>query len=71
MDIPGTILELYARKRKLEQIIASLEELQVEDGAQGAMRRGRRSMSAEERAEVSRRMTRYWANRRKSKPETA
>ena len=63
MDIPGTILELHARKRQLEGIIAELQELQAADQFPRAGR-GRKFMGAEERQEVSRRMRRYWASRR-------
>jgi hypothetical protein len=35
----------------------------------GGKRRGRKSMSAKERLEVSERMKRYWANRRKQRAE--
>jgi hypothetical protein len=69
MDISGTILELLARKRRLEQIIATLQELQGRDSHPGK-RRKRKFMGAEEREEVSRRMTRYWASRRKQKQNT-
>lgn len=68
MDLRKTIQALYAQKEKLERVIAELEELQ--GAAQPAvppsgMRRGRKSMPAEERAEVSERMKKYWASRRK------
>lgn len=70
MDLYKAIQDLYAEKEKLERVIASLEELQRTAGAlppplPGAKRRGRKSMSAKEREEVSERMKRYWANRRK------
>jgi hypothetical protein len=46
-----------------------LEELQRTAGAvplppQSSKRRGRKSMTAEERQEVSERMKKYWENRR-------
>jgi hypothetical protein len=70
MDLYKAIQDLYAEKEKLERVIASLEELQRTAGAGpllavGAKRRGRKSMSAKEREEVSERMKRYWAARRK------
>lgn len=75
MDLYRALQDLYAEKEKLERAIASLEELQKMGGAPDipstAKRRGRKSMSPEERAEVSRRMRRYWAAQRKQKPETA
>jgi len=63
MDLTKTITELRREKEKLVRVIASLEELQ--NGATiAAPRRGRKSMSAKERQEVSARMKRYWQSRR-------
>ena len=63
MNLTMTVAELRREKEKLVRVIASLEELQ--SGATIAVpRRGRKSMSAEERREVSARMTKYWASRR-------
>jgi len=75
MDLYKTIQDLYAEKEKLERVIASLEELHRTSGSlpslpPGAKRRGRKSMGSKEREEVSLRMKRYWASRRKSKGET-
>jgi hypothetical protein len=71
MNLYQAIQYLYARKEKLERVIASLEELQ-QGGAPGAAvapsalrRRGRKSMSSAERLEVSKRMRGYWESRRK------
>jgi hypothetical protein len=50
-------------------MIAALEELQRNGSGQlpmTAKRRGRKSMSSEERQEVSARMQSYWASRRKA-----
>ncbi len=75
MDLYKALQDLYAEKEKLERAIASLEELQrigagLPGLSQTGKRRGRKSMSAEERVEVSKRMRRYWAARRKQqKPE--
>jgi len=75
MDIYKALQDLYAEKAKLERAIASLEELQrlgagsVPGLPPAGKRRGRKSMNAEEREEVSRRMRKYWANRRKQKPD--
>ena len=74
MDLYKAIQDLYAEKEKLERVIASLEELQRTAGTlpvlpKAAKRRGRKSMSASERQEVSERMRKYWASRRG--PETA
>jgi hypothetical protein len=70
MDLYKAIQDLYAEKEKLERVIASLEELQRTAGSlplppSGGKRRGRKSMNAKERQEVSERMKRYWAGRRK------
>jgi hypothetical protein len=74
MDLYRAIRELYAEKEKLERVIASLEELQRAAGGKSplpdsARRRGRKSMNAKERQEVSERMKRYWANRRRQASE--
>jgi hypothetical protein len=73
MDLYKTIQDLYAEKEKLERVIASLEELHRTSGSLptmpvGAKRRGRKSMGSKEREEVSMRMKRYWAGRRKGAP---
>ena len=70
MDLYKAIQDLYAEKEKLERVIASLEELQRNAGLEpdipkSARRRGRKSMGMKERQEVSERMKKYWANRRK------
>jgi len=70
MDLFKAIQELYAEKDRLERVIASLEELERRGGAppvvlKSAKRRGRKSMSAKERREVSERMKKYWEARRR------
>ena len=74
MDIYKAIRELHAEKVRLDRVIAALEELQKRgDSSTGATvdrRRGRKSMKAEEREQVSLRMKQYWA-RRRSKREVA
>ena len=74
MDLYKAIQELYAEKEKLERVIASLEELQRSAGSlpvpgRDGRRRGRKSMGLKERQEVSERMKRYWANRRKQRSD--
>ena len=69
MDLIKAIRHLYAEKGKLEQAIAVFEELSRTAGAapitpKARGRRGRKSMGAKERQEVSMRMKRYWAGRR-------
>jgi FAD/FMN-containing dehydrogenase len=73
MDLYKAIQELYAEKEKLERVIASLEELQRSASGNASdshgKRRGRKSMNAKERQEVSERMKKYWASRRKQRTE--
>jgi hypothetical protein len=66
MDLLRTIQELRAEKEKLDRVIASLEDLRAATkiDALRKSRRGRKSMGAEERREVSARMKKYWARRR-------
>jgi hypothetical protein len=66
MDLQKTIDFLRGEIRRLERVVASLEELR--DGVTAPVekkRRGRKTMSLEERLEASERMRRYWASRRK------
>ena len=74
MDLFKAIQELYAEKDRLERVIASLEELERRGGApdvpKPANRRGRKSMNSKERREVSERMKKYWAARRRKGPES-
>ena len=72
MDFAEIIQFLYAQKEKLEQAIADLEHLQRGSNSHASSLssrkgRGRKSMSAEEREEVSKRMKKYWANRRRAR----
>jgi hypothetical protein len=69
MDIVKALRELHHEKKRLDAAIAALEMRsragQTGSNAKSAKgRRGRKSMSAEERLEVSRRMTLYWEARR-------
>lgn len=69
MDLQKAIRELYAEKERIDGVIASLEEyLQTTGSDSGKRKRGRKSMSPEERQEVSARMRTYWAGRR-TEPE--
>jgi len=72
MDLFKAIQELYEEKQRLDEVIANLEDLS-QGRALGrpalekpARKRGRKSMSDEERAEVSERMKEFWAQKRKS-----
>jgi hypothetical protein len=70
MDLYKVIQKLHRERDRLDRAIASLEEFQK--GAQSVIpknRRGRKSMDEEARKEVSERMRRYWANRRKKQKE--
>ncbi|MCL6506876.1 MAG: hypothetical protein K6T59_07610 [Bryobacteraceae bacterium] len=70
MDLYRAIRELYEEKRRIEEAIASLEQLLASKSAAGVFdsllkkRRGRKSMGPEERRMVSERMKKYWAQRR-------
>lgn len=68
MDLSNAIRELQAEKKRLEQAIASLEEIQrLSTGDRLVVpgkTRGRKSMGASERKQVSARMKRYWELRR-------
>jgi hypothetical protein len=64
MDLRQTIRQLESQKRKVELVIAELQQLQGKKGGVSSNRRGRKSMGSEERQQVSERMKRYWANRR-------
>ncbi len=69
MDIVKALRELYTEKKRLDGAIAALEaRIGAASNGKGAKpskgRRGRKSMSAAERLEVSRRMTLYWEARR-------
>jgi hypothetical protein len=67
MDIYRALRELYEQKERLDKAIASLEQIQntgVGD-VKLSTRRGRKSMDEDERRQVSERMKKYWAGRRK------
>lgn len=71
MDLYRTIRELYEEKKRIEQAIASLEQLLASKSGTTDLsrtvtkkRRGRKSMGPEERRLVSERMKKYWAQRR-------
>jgi hypothetical protein len=69
MNINKAIRELYEEKKRLDHVIASLEEMQrnaaVLAAALPEKKRGRKSMDERARQEVSERMRRYWDSRRK------
>jgi hypothetical protein len=68
MDVDKLIAELNAEIEKIKGTIACLEELRgSSSAATNGSRRGRKSMGAQERQQVSARMKRYWASRRTTK----
>ena len=70
IDLYKTIQDLYAEREKLQLVIGSLVDLQRGGGGDIPLmpkigkRRGRKSMSDEERQTVSVRMKKYWSVRR-------
>jgi hypothetical protein len=69
MDIIKALHDLHAEKKRLDSMIAALEARLAAKRKQSTARkspgrRGRKSMSAAERLEVSKRMTLYWEARR-------
>jgi hypothetical protein len=70
MNINRAIRDLYEEKKRLDHVIASLEEMQRNAAAEKAAlpekKRGRKSMDEQARREVSERMKQYWASRRKN-----
>jgi hypothetical protein len=74
VDLYKAIAELIREKKRLDRRIDALEVTLVNgrtvknrsSSGRVARRPGRKSMGAEERRQVSERMTRYWAARRAS-----
>jgi hypothetical protein len=62
MDIHAMIRDLQDEKHRLDQTIAAMESLA---SGSNSHRRGRKSMGQAERHQVSLRMKKYWAQRRK------
>ena len=71
MDLNRAIRELYAELEKLNQVITALEEYERTGVLPAPARRGRKFMGSEERQQVSERMKKYWATRRKTKASVA
>ena len=71
IDLRKVLKDLYTQRERLEHVITSLEALQQGSAAglppQKTTNRGRKSMGAAERREVSERMRKYWATLRKKK----
>ena len=67
MDVDKLIRELNAEIERIKAAIACLEQLRGNSSAAtNGSRRGRKSMGAQERQQVSLRMRKYWASRRKT-----
>lgn len=66
MNIREHILALRREVAQIDTVIAALERLATTEFP-GRSNRGRKSMGAEERKEVSARMKRYWASRKKKR----
>jgi hypothetical protein len=66
MDYWGAIGELYEERKRLDKVIQNLEALTQGQRPAPLSHRGRKSMTEEERREVSERMRNYWASRRSS-----
>ena len=67
MDLNKAIRGLHEELEKLNQVIASLEQLQSTGTLPAPPHRGRKSMNEQERRLVSERMKKYWAARRKNR----
>jgi hypothetical protein len=67
MDVFRAINDLFEEKKRIDRMIAALEAKQKShNGSSLRKRRGRTSMSAEERRQVSERMRKYWEDRRRA-----
>ena len=69
MDLDKYIRSLYKEMKELDRAIARLEAKTSREIPRVVKRRGRTTMSPEERLEVSRRMSAYWAARRENKDD--
>lgn len=72
MDIGQIIYDLREELRRIEEAISSLEKINSKTRASSLFARpgrGRKSMSPAERREVSDRMRKYWADRKKAGPQ--
>jgi hypothetical protein len=70
MDVHKALRELYEEKKRLDEAINALEiGLKAASRAPVRSRRGRKQMPAEERREVSKRMSAYWAAKRAQKAQ--
>lgn len=63
-NLDKLIAELTQERDRISEVISNLERIRLEEPAEPAGRRGRKSMAPEERLVVSDRMRKYWAGRR-------
>jgi hypothetical protein len=72
VDLYRTIKTLHEERQRLTKLIESLQRLEISGNApvrrKAPRRRGRKSMTAAERKQVSERMKKYWAARRAAAP---
>ena len=64
VDFVAVLNDLRERKRRLEETILVLEQIQAREPVVSHSGRGRKSMGEEERRAVSQRIKSYWAARR-------
>ena len=70
MDYTRVIAALRKELRRVDETIKALDTLErQQERAQVIPKRGRKAMGAAERLEVSERMKRYWATRKRPAPE--
>lgn len=70
MDVLKALRELYLEKSRLDRLIAICEsKINEQDRRLSRSKRGRKSMSMDERRVVSERMRNYWASRRDKNSE--
>jgi hypothetical protein len=65
MDVLKALRDLYLEKSRIDRLIAICEsKIKEQDRRMSRSKRGRKSMSTDERKVVSERMRSYWAKRR-------
>jgi hypothetical protein len=68
MDVLKALRDLYLEKSRIDRLIAICEsKIKEQDRRLSRSKRGRKSMSSDERKIVSERMRSYWAKRRTEK----
>ncbi len=66
MDLEGIINQLLEERERLNELIHTFELMQQRKSGRVKSKRGRKEMNDADRQEVSLRMRRYWANRKKA-----